>query len=400
MIEAYVGLIGGGKSFNAVAKMSEYLASGGVVCTNIDLMLRPWFNDRYASKLKRFEVSLESGPVDTTYLNFDSGKWWANAGGLISYLEEKYNWTLQPGQIMPLGNDEIEGALHEHLPMGSVGKPVLVVIDEAVDFFDFADSKTANRDFLTFLRYSRKLNIDIVMIAQEFTELNKRIRNQVQWVWTFKDLGIERIPVLRVKYPYPWNQNIAGCQWSGRGFGTAPEPVKIHMRNKSAKIFGCYRTEELFREVAVLKGVKTDYSADGRVIVTTGKKKMNVYERVALFAAVMFSAMGFFGKDNPPAAVAEYAPAPVISSVPAVSAVVPAIEVSYGQFRYVELNGRVRSLKVDGIEYEKGDLTPSGSVVGLGRGFVHIMDDKGNQLFLYPAARPESEFFGSAPDDL
>lgn len=291
MIEAFVGLIGGGKSFNAEARMAEYIASGGVVCTNIQQMLLPWYNYRYADKLKAFKIEDPTNPEDL--FQDEEGVYWANARGLKHYLKERYNWDLQEGQIIDLNNDQISGALHEHLPAGTADKPVLVVIDEAVDFFDTDDRSTANKEFLTFLRYSRKLCIDIIMIAQEFTELNKRIRNQVQWVWTFKDLGTERIPVLRMPYPAPYKNNIAGAQWSGRRWGKdSEEPVKVTMRWKDQRIFGCYKTEELFREVKVLRDVKTNFSGSGSL--GKGKKKMNKFERLALVASLVFSVLGYF----------------------------------------------------------------------------------------------------------
>lgn len=291
MIEAFVGLIGGGKTFSAVARIAEYVASGGVVCTNIELMQEPWFNYRYADKLKRKRIDY---PVDAANLHFEENKFWANAGGFRQYLLDRYQWELKPGQIIDLKSDQISGNLHEHLPAGTADKPVLVVIDEAVDWFDSEDRAEANREFLTFLRYSRKLCIDIIMIAQEFTELNKRIRNQVQWVWTFKDLGTERIPVFRRRYPVPWRYNIACAQWSGRRWGKdAEEPVRVEMRWKDQRIFGCYRTEELFREVKVLRDVKTDFSNEGK-LNQRSKKKMNKFEKLMLAASIVVSCCALF----------------------------------------------------------------------------------------------------------
>ena len=291
MIEAFVGLIGGGKTFSAVARIAEYVASGGVVCTNIELMLDPWFNYRYADKLKRNRIDY---PVDAANLHYEENHFWANAGGFRQYLLDRFQWELKPGQIIDLKSDQISGNLHEYLPAGTADKPVLVVIDEAVDWFDSEDRAEANREFLTFLRYSRKLCIDIIMIAQEFTELNKRIRNQVQWVWTFKDLGTERIPVLRTRYPVPWRHNIACAQWSGRRWGKdAEEPVRLEMRWKDQRIFGCYRTEELFREVKVLRDVKTDYSNEGK-LNQRSKKKMNKFERLMLAASIVVSCCALF----------------------------------------------------------------------------------------------------------
>ena len=57
------------------------------------------------------------------------------------------------------------GELNALIPVATPDKPVLVVIDEAVDFFDVDDRGTANREFLSFLRHSRKQATDLIFIA-------------------------------------------------------------------------------------------------------------------------------------------------------------------------------------------------------------------------------------------
>lgn len=383
MIECYVGLIGGGKTFNAEGRMAEYIASGGVVCTNVQQMIEPWYNYRYAKKLKKWKLDekTEFCHVDVDASGVET--YWANAHGLRHFLLSRYGWELQEGQIRVLCNEMIEGDLHEFLPKGTIAKPVLVVIDEAVDFFDMEERKDANKAFLTFLRYSRKLNIDIIMIAQEFTELNKRIRNQVQWVWTFKDLGTERVPILRVKFPYPYNQNICCAQWSGRRFGSGTEePVRIKMRFKDQGVFGCYQTEELFREVNVLKNVKTDFTGEGKQIRIN---KMNKVERGILIVACVFSILGFFFRshsdndkepvlDNSSGVVNDSSKSKLLNQEP--------VRVIYGKFSYSLAGGR-EVLRVDGVEYHVGDLTPYGSVLAVDSKQIHIMNDAGSHLFIY-----------------
>jgi hypothetical protein len=292
-----------------------------------------------------------------------------------------------------LNNEMIERGLHTNLPAGTVEKPVLVVIDEAVDFFDTEDRAVADREFLTFLRYSRKLCIDIIMIAQEFTELNKRIRNQVQWVWTFKDLGTERVPVLRIQYPPPYRYNIAGAQWSGRRYGNlAEEPVRVYMRWKDQRIFGCYKTEELFREVKVLRDVKTNFAGN----ITKGRKKMNKWERVALAACLVISVINTImikGKPDPdPVKVAEKSG--LVPNQPSESSKIRTrpeqmTDELNQEYLIASLSGQSGYIITTTGKYEVGDYHQGNRILSVeGRGYLY-QDRQGNLETYHLQSRPK-----------
>ncbi len=258
MIECYVGLIGGGKSYNAVFRMLEYIASGGVVVTNITLKLDPWynFNKHFIGRNRSFEFNGER----------------VNARGVRHYLRERYSWELQDGQYLHVTNEQlIEHGLNKHLPT-SKDKPVLVVFDESADFWDSDDRSTADKEFLSNLRHSRKLGIDYIFIIQDMSELNKRIRNQVAYVWTFVDFATFRVAGLRLpmRYvpPFHWHTQILCNQWHRRSFekGGAIESVYRCTRYKDQMIFGCYETEELHRSLEFKEGVRSDFGDEGRIV--------------------------------------------------------------------------------------------------------------------------------------
>lgn len=257
MIECYVGLIGGGKSYNAVHRMIEYMAAGGVVVTNITLKLDPWFNTskHFIARNKTFEHEGEK----------------VNAHGVRHLLRTRYKWEYQEGQYIHVTNDQLlEHGLNAHLPT-STGKPVLVVFDESADFWDIDDRSKADKEFLSNLRHSRKLGIDYIFIIQEMSELNKRVRNQVAWVWTFQDMETFRVPGLRLpmKYipPFHWGTQILCNQWIRKQYekGGKTEPVKRIWRYKEQCFFGCYQTEEMHRELNFKEGVVTDFGDAGKI---------------------------------------------------------------------------------------------------------------------------------------
>jgi hypothetical protein len=392
MIEGYVGLIGGGKSLNATDRMMRYMASGGVVYTNMTLIRHPWYNQRYAHSMKEFKLDFVplgsywslSGMryvFDETGLCLcridEAGFAWANSCGFEAYLEDKFNWQYQKGQYNKLSNDDLQGELHALIPCGTPDKPVLCVLDEAVDFFDTDDRGKANREFLSFLRHSRKQSVDLIFIAQDFTELNKRIRNQTHFIWTFWDMQSFKIPGLRSTLPPPWKNMILCQQWNRNMTGGV---LKRVWKPRDIGLFGCYRTDELFRALKSADG-KTDFSGEGKII--QGEFRMKPLEKVALFACLLFSGLQFFsgGKNHQ---VESSAGGSAASAIPAKEDVfIPETTVLYGTFQRMRVNGNWKSYRVDGIEYIPGQMTTAGTVLAVTDNHVHIRDDRGNDTFIY-----------------
>ncbi len=396
MIEGYVGLIGGGKSYNATLRMLEYMASGGVVYTNMTLIRQPWYNLRYASKMKEFKLSSipwAGGSVVRKvagveyYFTADhlcicriaeNGDCFANSIGFERYLLDRFKWRFQDGQYNKVSNDDVTGDLHGLIPRGTPDKPVLCVLDESVDFFDTDDRAKANREFLSFLRHSRKQCVDMIFIAQEFTELNKRIRNQTHFIWTFWDMQTFKIPGLRSTLPPPWRNMILSQQWNKSMTGG---PLKRIWRSRDVGIFGCYRTDELFRELKSGQG-ETDFR--GRGDLKNGGKKMNKFERVALFLCVIFSALSFFEGANPDSEKVVVTESISVKESEQTAEKSSAIVVRYGQFQYWEGTDFESGLVVDGVRIRVGDMTPDGTVLAANSEHVHIRSVDNIDTFIYP----------------
>ena len=401
MIEGYVGLIGGGKSLNATDRMMRYMAAGGVVYTNMTLVQKPWYNLRYAHKMREFRlpripnvpgsiVSIVGGEYylflgEHCICRIKGGFAYANSCGFEEYLCRTYKWQYQEGQYNRLSNEDLTGELHSLIPRGTPDKPVLCVLDEAVDFFDTDDRSKANREFLSFLRHSRKQCVDMIFIAQDFTELNKRIRNQTHFIWTFWDMQTFKVPGLRTTLPPPWRNMILKQQWNRNMSGG---PLKREWKVRDNGLFGCYKTDELFRSLKSADG-RTDFSGEGNII--EGGFRMKPLEKIALFACLLLSALNFFAGGKKELQTA----GPVIEQTRILSAqgdeYIPTTTVLYGEFQRSRLNGSWKSYRIDGIEYEPGRLTPSGTVLAVTEQHVHIRDDQGNDTFIYPRHDPPEQ---------
>ena len=112
---------------------------------------------------------------------------------------------------------------------------------------------------------------------------------------------------------------------------------------------------------------------------------MKPLEKVALFACLLLSALNFFGGDG----VEEDASdglVPVDDSAVHVEfeEYTPWVPVEHGRFSYHLYNGRLINLAVDGVAYRVGQQTEHGTVLAVSPAQIHIMDAKGNSMFLYP----------------
>jgi hypothetical protein len=275
------------------------------------------------------------------------------------------------------------------------------VLDEAVDFFDTDDRGKANREFLSFLRHSRKQCVDMIFIAQDFNELNKRIRNQTHFIWTFWDMQTFKIPGIRSTLPPPWKNMILCQQWNRNMSGGV---LKRVWKTRDTGLFGCYRTDELFRALKSADG-KTDFSGEGNII--KGAFKMSVLEKVALFACLLLSALNFIGGGNPKTGLdATGTEVAKPREGREVEFKAPTTTVLYGHFQRCRVNGKWTSFRIDGIEYVPGQLTDAGTVLAVTDDHVHIRDDFGNDTFIYEqhevyepgewASRPERVDNGTA----
>jgi len=256
MIECFVGFIGGGKSYNAVLRMLDHMSRGGCVVTNMRLELEPWFNDNctFRGKNKSWHV----------------GETCVNALGVRRVLHDYYRWEYQQGQYRYVSDDDLlEHGLAGKLPGNRSGMPVLVVWDESADFWDCDNRQKADREFLSVLRHSRKLGMDFIFIVQDLSELNKRIRNQTQYVTRFFDMENFVVPGIGMnlgKIPGVGRQIRVLRYWrTDFEKGEYPEPVKRAWVVKNQCVFGCFRTDDMHMSLPVDVGSNTDFRGVGSV---------------------------------------------------------------------------------------------------------------------------------------
>ncbi len=257
MVEAFVGLVGGGKSFNSVRRMMAYMARGGRVCSNI--RLTGWddsSNDLAAdSPVRDYLRSLgwEYQAKQFIYIPFDE-------------MCKDFEWINK----VPAGVDR----LHR----------TFLVVDEATDLFDTLDggrlkSDSEYREIFHFLRLSRHVHVDVLFIAQDIESINRRLRGLVSGIWRSTDMKNFRLPVLKVRFPF----DLFMLQLFDR---TGRYETRREWLRKDTRIFGLYESEAFNQSLTV----KWDGVAipDGS-ITKKEKKKMNWIERVLLFAALGLS---------------------------------------------------------------------------------------------------------------
>ena len=271
MIHIWTGLIGGGKTYTAVDSMLKYVASGGVCVTNIDLHFEPW-SCTYPIYLKRFSGYYRglarSYCKNCTHTKRGCGA--VNALGVREVLRRYYSWELQDGQLIYLDNEQLKSDnLVDLIPRGDSDLPVQIWLDEAGDFFDTQDSRTADTTFLSLLKHSRHLNVDFYFIIQEYSELNKRIRNQCHYVWKSLNISEFEIPGLgRILSNLPFlGKNIRLFKYSRMNYDTyCPKPVFACWIFKRIQIFSCYETEALHTDFfRNMQQIKNNFKKIGKI---------------------------------------------------------------------------------------------------------------------------------------
>jgi zona occludens toxin (predicted ATPase) len=211
MIELYEGRLGGGKTYSAAVRMVDQVRRGGIICTNVEIV---W-------------------PV------------------FKSYIESKFGVIPEDDQYISLCDEQV-GLFHRHTPSGTAELPVLVVIDEAHLTFnarDFAQTDKLYRETLTFLTQSRKVNTDVIFIAQSVLNMDKQFMRLVQFIWRFRDLAKWKIPGLGISYPF---KQILAVQFDYDG----KTVLNRSFIQKDKRIFALYNTNSLIREFPRLDGAK------------------------------------------------------------------------------------------------------------------------------------------------
>lgn len=146
MITVVEGAVGAGKTYWVVDQVSKHLRAGGIVATNLQLRLPELrrLTGRRLSGGQLLQVSAESSPFD-----------------------------------IPRGDLRGHG-----------GRKVLVVLDEALNWFPSGKSATdGGSPWPVWLRQSDKLGQDVYFIAQRFDRAAKWLRELAQLCVSVKNFG-------------------------------------------------------------------------------------------------------------------------------------------------------------------------------------------------------------------
>lgn len=238
MLEVYEGTLGGGKSYHAVARALRYLASGGRVYSNIELV----------------REECEKYVLD---------RW-----GLELQWEKQYRF---------LSASDI-ARLHEVVKGGTREKNVLCILDEIHLYHNARDWATASRGLLQWLTQSRKLFVDVICITQHRNNLDKQWIRLVAKYWRFRDLRKWRMPGLGLRLPFFECLSVELDQ-DGRTV------INKQFERFDKAVFRCYSSEQLF------DGVAQGFAGSGleKIDLRKGKRRKSVkgYIYIALFLVLL-----------------------------------------------------------------------------------------------------------------
>lgn len=271
MIQAFVGLVGGGKSFCSVRRMCAYMALGGRCASNI--RLKGW--DDSANDLS------PSSPV-------------------LPYLES-LGWRYQPRQYVYIPYDTMVAnpLWYQMIPAGeSRDKRTLCVVDEATDLFDTLDggklrgADSAYRQLFHFLRLSRHAHIDVLFVCQDLNTINARLRALVSGIWRSTDMRNFKLGIFKCGFPF----DVFMLQLFDR---TGKIEVQRDWVRKDSRIFGLYESETFGGSL----GVKWDgVAVQSGKIENKGNKKMTTLQKCLLFGLCALSLFLLYRDITRPAA--------------------------------------------------------------------------------------------------
>lgn len=340
MVEAFVGLVGGGKSYNSVRRMCNYIGNGGAVVTNI--LFTGWDSD-----LNDFRSDAP----------------------LFEYLRKQYHWQYQPGQYQYISFDDMctMPGWFKRVPGGTDRlHRTFLCIDEATDLFDTLDrSKLSNdsvyRDLFRFLRLSRHAHIDVLFVCQDINAINSRLRGLVSFIWRSTDLANFRVGGLKIALP-------VNCFLLQQFERTGKMEVRREFVAKEPDIFKLYESEAFHDKLGITFATRV---RNGRI---EGKDEMTPLQKLMLAGSLLLSLFGLYRqyqaqvditkrldriREEVPATVPASSPVSELQEDSRQEALRPSRSIVRGVFKYVE-TPRQAYCYVDGCLFRPGLLTEYG----------------------------------------
>ena len=156
-LELICGTLGGGKSLTAAERIYKHLLRGGCVYTNIQM---------YPEKV-------------------------------AEHMRERDSRVFVPERLIQLDGSNLSG-FHNQVKRGTRKSRVLIVIDECHLEWNARDYQKTNKDsqkreMLNFVTLVRKLDIDLVLITQDSTDIDKQLRKKGSVLTVCRNLKKMRI---------------------------------------------------------------------------------------------------------------------------------------------------------------------------------------------------------------
>jgi zona occludens toxin (predicted ATPase) len=238
MISIFEGTLGSSKTYHATCAMLGHMAKGGIVATNIKLV-------------------------------WDKVEWYMRVFYRVKVKAEQYVYVTDVSRF------------NEETPAGSDDLPTLAVLDEFHLWFFCRDYAKVERTVQDFITQSRKLNIDIIMIAQHADNIDKIFRRQVERYFMFRDMRKWKIPGLGMKWPLPQFLQVE----LDRDRRTV---LERKWELIDTQVFKCFESKQLLRPV--LCGAKREKVVVERVYMGGGKMKwiFGVAAGIAVMVGVKF----------------------------------------------------------------------------------------------------------------
>lgn len=249
-IIVYEGTLGGGKSYHAVQHALSYLARGGRVYSNIDLV-----QDKCESFCReRYGVELD----------------WA----------EQYH---------PLSASDI-ARLHEVVKGGNSDCNVLCILDEIHLYHNARDWANASRGLLQWLTQSRKMYVDVICITQHRNNLDKQWVRLVERYFRFRDMRKFRLPMLGIRMPF-FECLTVEIDTDGKTV------IDKRWERFDKPVFGCYSSDQLFD--GCVGGFAGAGLARVKLEKTKGKSKMKLYIIVGLIVVALVVGVYYWRQSSP-----------------------------------------------------------------------------------------------------
>lgn len=201
-IELITGTLGGGKTAFAVEKIYDHLKSGGFVYTNIEV---------YPDEVEK-RLAVEG-------LVFDRSR-------LVILLGDAREYSSQVSR-------------------GTTKKLVMLVVDEAGLDLNARDWAKTDKKFIAFNTMARKLDIHLIYISQDASDVDKQIRRKAELVWVCRNLKKQKIWGV-IPFPLPFYFRV--CFDNTRGGGTSSKMYPQVVLKPSS--WGLYNSNAMVGEVA------------------------------------------------------------------------------------------------------------------------------------------------------